>query len=135
MITTSKMDTDVVSTASRSHRSRIGLVVFLALTLAGTTAWARGGGGGGGGHGGGGGGHFGGGMGGGHFGGGLGGGHLGGRSLGEPGGFGRGSFSHDHDRGPHHDRLDGFGFVDPGYWSDGYCYSDSPPHYPVYCDY
>jgi len=130
MITTSKIDTGFVSTVSRSHRSRVGLVVILALTLVGTTAWGRGGGGGGGGgHGGGGGGHFGGGMGGGHF---------AGRSLGEPGGFGHGSFLHDRGRDidRHHERFDGgFGFYGPGYWSDGYCYGYAPAHEPLNCDY
>src|SRR6266404_5621072 len=109
MIITPKIDAGFVSTAPRSRRSRVGLVVVLALMLVSTTAWGRGGGGGGG-HGGGGGGHFGGGMGGGHF---------AGRSLGEPGGFGHGSFLHDRGRDtfPHHERFDGgFGFYGPGYW-------------------
>ena len=128
MITTPKIDAEFVSTAPRSRRSRVGLVVVLALTLVSTTAWGRGGGGGGG-HGGGGGGHFGGGMGGGHF---------AGRSLGEPGGFGHGSlghFDHDRDISPHRHEFDGFGFFGPGYWSDGYCYGYSPLHHPLYCDY
>jgi len=130
MISTPKTDAGFVATASRSHRSRVALIVVLALTLVGTTAWGRGGGGG----------HFGGGMGDGHVGSGFEGEHSADRSLGESRGFegfggGRSPrLDHDREMFPHLNApYNGYGFYDPGY--GGYCGLYSSAFNSAYCDY